>query len=123
MGRWVDGLALGTYRAGEVVNATRVEITSGRYMGEEGTGYRWGVPLDPGDFSSVTRGHYQGGEYPCRLRLLVPGSLAESIGGDILLYVAEGTVDAEGMPVSHVVGIDASEAVSRGLAEEKGGAA
>jgi hypothetical protein len=57
-----------------IVSATRTVVTSGTYMGEEGTGYSWGPSEHYGDISRATRGHIEGWTEPCRIEVLAPGA-------------------------------------------------
>jgi hypothetical protein len=97
-----------------IVDATRIETTRGSYMGEEGTGYRFGAPTEPGDFSERTRGHLQGSNNACRLEILVDGAEIVDTEYGTFLAVPAGTRDSEGWLVS--MPVMASEAIERGLA-------
>lgn len=100
-----------------IVDATRTDITSGRYMGEEGVGYSFGRDADMGDISNTTRGYYQGSTEPCRIEILVPGAYLATTGLDeTLLFCPAGVRDKDGWKVNPAFGLTAQEAITRGLA-------
>lgn len=102
----------------QIVDGYRQVITQGQYMGEEGTGYSWGTLPSYGDISHKTHGQYQGYTEPCRIEILVDGAELEPPANreGLFLFVPEGTIDKYGLSVNPRVGLDAQEAIERGLA-------
>ena len=115
----------------QVIDGHRNVLTRSSYMGEEGIGYGWTPLSDYGDYSAETHGRLQGYTEPCRIEILMPGAeLAESVRGDMLLYLPAGVewhtakgdviqdrmLLTDGGPLPLDVGLEASEAIDCGIA-------
>lgn len=96
------------------VAATKIEITKGYYMGEEGIGYDFDL-RPQGDISVATRGYYQGYQSPTELLIPDNAKIAKSKGGEMLMYGGP-WVAKDGYLIDWP--LHASEAVALGIASE-----